>query len=496
MYLCYDEREESKVTEFVDKIDYNLDIIVHRRKITRIINHENLIRNEVESSDVVIVFITNNFHSCENFHKELEFAKNANKILLPVFLSNSKEMNFTSSNIIDLNDFIVTTIYEPLNSDLNEDALNRFKKFLFSALQIEERLHFRPVIDIDLISIKKMKNFESFKTSLIPNANILVIKQNDSIKILDFKISKIIGEIIIEISDYRYCWIDHLNQLFIIYNDHETLEKQGALFDQRGQLIRKINIESYISSVQYNRTNRKTYLTSVSYRQHKGLVYDENMNLESAKTVYNYPSIQISKHHIFALSYNSNEDIHIYDLAFNYLTSIQTTSTIISMHEDANREYLIYVETTSGFEILNTNTFSISNHVENPFQLLMIFNDKIIFKDSIENLFIYKINLRKAQNIIHSDFICENNSLRPHLHKNSYLLPCGHSACADCVYKNFNIYLRLYKCYVNSCKQEYRLTNELDKNLKLNEAIEKNNEKIFKTFIEYGNDFVNLKGMF
>jgi hypothetical protein len=88
----------------------------------------------------------------------------------------------------------------------------------------------------------------------------------------------------------------------------------------------------------------------------------------------------------------------------------------------------------------------------------------LIFKDPEGNYLIYKINLKTALNNLNdSKYICKINPLKPHLYQDPYLLPCGNSACLDCIDKHFNIYLNELVCNFESCQKSHRLTQELKK---------------------------------
>jgi hypothetical protein len=60
-----------------------------------------------------------------------------------------------------------------------------------------------------------------------------------------------------------------------------------------------------------------------------------------------------------------------------------------------------------------------------------------------------------------------------HLLSSPYLLPCGYSACLDCIYSHYNIYKRIFICPM--CKQEHELKlnqlTESDSNLLFNQDV-------------------------
>ena len=87
---------------------------------------------------------------------------------------------------------------------------------------------------------------------------------------------------------------------------------------------------------------------------------------------------------------------------------------------------------------------------------------------------------------IEEQFICKANSAYPHLYKNPCILPCGNSACLDCIYENYNILTNSYKCNLDTCKEKHQLIRHLKPNEKLNKIFEDNLADIFKHFKEYG----------
>ena len=51
---------------------------------------------------------------------------------------------------------------------------------------------------------------------------------------------------------------------------------------------------------------------------------------------------------------------------------------------------------------------------------------------------------------------CKINPFKQaHLLSSPYLLPCGYSACLDCIYSHYNIFKRIFICPM--CKQEHKL---------------------------------------
>ena len=71
---------------------------------------------------------------------------------------------------------------------------------------------------------------------------------------------------------------------------------------------------------------------------------------------------------------------------------------------------------------------------------------------------------------------------------NPCFLPCGNTACLDCIYENYNIYKKNLKC--NLCQQEHELPLKLIKN----EKIFKNLNELVHLLIQTGNKIMNKRG--
>jgi hypothetical protein len=91
--------------------------------------------------------------------------------------------------------------------------------------------------------------------------------------------------------------------------------------------------------------------------------------------------------------------------------------------------------------------------------LLMVFNGYLLFEATSLSgyrnyLQVYKLDFRKNQN--NSNYICKFTLFEnQHLYSNPYVLPCGASACLDCIYEHLDIENNL-TCYV--CSEKHSIS--------------------------------------
>jgi hypothetical protein len=138
----------------------------------------------------------------------------------------------------------------------------------------------------------------------------------------------------------------------------------------------------------------------------------------------------------------------------------------------------------SAVEIFDTNSFTCIGSINMPPYLLkMVHNEKMVFSDLKESLFLYKINYSK--NLIDNRYLCKMKKLNPHLYSNPYLLPCGNSICLDCIYDSFNVHCRKFCCNFESCKEEHILSNyELKEDIELKKTMLENTDNLMRSFID------------
>jgi len=94
--------------------------------------------------------------------------------------------------------------------------------------------------------------------------------------------------------------------------------------------------------------------------------------------------------------------LNIFDLSFNIELSMNLSIPIKNLITNQNDHNLIFIQTIENILLLNILNFNIIGRIENPFNLMSIFNDKILFNDGNEYLFYYKFDFlkRKKRKII------------------------------------------------------------------------------------------------
>ena len=459
---------------------------------------DNKLLKEIEKSNVVVIFLTDNCFSSQTFRKQLDFAKKERKLLIPVLMNNSK-INDSIMQVIDFKDILITEINDQMYSNNNDSQIfKQFRTLMFHSLQINKDVYF----DTQLTSIKKVqKNFESNEIEFISKNEILLRTYEKGLRILNISTGIAFGEIINDEIHYYCCWIDHLCQILILMNNEDLSLVNGEFYNKNGELVNKILFENCeILGVLYEKTNKKTYIiiNELGKTENTVQIFDENFKNISNRTISFLPLIQIiSGKNIFVSGFPceiENESVRtynfllIFDLSYNYLASIAMSSSIQQIFIDSKKQSnFIFINTQSRIEIFNTNTFSLVGFIETPplCMLKMIHNEKLYFSDSNEHLLIYKTNFKKLENFIDMKYMCKINPLRPHLYSNPYLLPCGNSVCLDCIYDNYNIYKRIFTCNFESCQGEHKLIQqELKENLKLKEMIHKELNGLVGSIIE------------
>jgi len=91
--------------------------------------------------------------------------------------------------------------------------------------------------------------------------------------------------------------------------------------------------------------------------------------------------------------------LNIFDLSFNIELSMNLSIPIKNSITYQNVHNLIFIQAIENILLLNILNFNIIGRIENPFNLMSIFNDKILFNDGNEYLFYYKFDFLKRNNI-------------------------------------------------------------------------------------------------
>ena len=498
--MSYSDDQELAVIEFIDKIAEPNKFL----KCDVNIENEEKISSEIEKSNLVILFITKDCKKSKLVEKEVAIAKKFYKLLIPVVLGDNC---MDIENLLDYdNNFLVIKIEKPLDS--NTEAFKRFQALLFRSLQIVKYNW----IDLQLILIKKLKqNFLLDDLKFISDEEVIIRSKSDILKVINIKTGEIVSEIHQNDSCaiYLFVWIAHLSQILVILFDYKTFELDVNFYDKSGENMETINlleiceISSDILFLNYEPISQNTYLAANQKTDSSNatiFIFDKYFNYVCKKELAYCLFVKaVTRKYIYVScrdyleSFEQSQiknEILVYDLYYNYVTTIQASSSIENLICDSKQADFIFIQTKTGVEILNSESLSIVGIIECPFQLKIVLNDKMIFTDLKEHIFVYKIDFLEKKKA-DSKFICRANPLKSHLYSNPYLLPCNNSACLECIYQIFNIAERKFKCNFELCKNEHTLQQELQKNVELMENIHENIELILKNLLKYGKKVIS-----
>ena len=487
MYLSYNENNKELVKDFIDQINESNNILKCRS-----------IR-PIKDSDVFVIF--NSGSLSKNIKNDYCFAKMENKTIFPIKIN----LNIQSNH-----DFISTEISEPINSVSNKEELIKFKKLFNRSLKNYNCLNNQ--IDIQLISTKSIGDIKLYdEFEIISSEEILVKcyhKQKYHLKLVDFKSGLILNEVCSSNENILFSWIQHLNQILIYFQINEEL----TLYNKNGNNALKLDEISpdqniFIKTIQYDKSVKKLFFTVIkNYREPFLYIYDENFTFSSFKIKRFSQSLNLKVVNklIFIWEYDERF-FHIYDLLFNFIKIIEIPFKIHQFTYDFSKKTnYVFIRTGNIIQVFNIQSFSFIGIIRVPilklcdFKIVVIYDEKIVFSKS-GSFFIFRISLNRnvhLKRLLASEFICELNPVRFHLYKYPYLLPCGNSACFDCILENYNLSSNTLKCNNEVCQEEHKFKNKLIKNLKISESIKENTHFLINKMINYGNSIIdNQKGI-
>ena len=377
--------------------------------------------------------------------------------------------------------------------------------------------------------IKQLIDIESKCEVLVINNDHFYVYNRDSFilqKAIDMNIGRNKDHSVNNIA--YFFWIDHLNQLLgVNYKEIYFFDKDFQVTETR----HRNNIFDNCNCLIYSKVNKKVYGASAKREEciYSIIKWDENLNQESNQRT-NIPccadfKIKIYQDYIYL--FDSRNYVHILDLNLTYVGIVgqgilqNPPSQLIT---DANNSNYIIIQSNKDCSLMNQNFFHVfcvhnfqyvGSFKRPGYEEECMFNNKLLvtFVDSDKSQKLYSIDdykkrsnkiLKFAYNVeyrffdnkpiinsnfqlnIEDKFICKANTAYPHLYKNPYILPCGNSACLDCIYENYNILTNSYKCNLDTCKEKHRLIRHLERNEKFNKILEDNLADIFKNFKEYG----------
>ena len=533
-YLSFSDTNEAEVIGIMNKID-ELKKLHSRVKYTKKLKISN-----IKISDVILFFVNNEYLNSARFKEEFKLTKILGKNHLFIIIGEVRENKFFDFNNLGVINLNVS----------REESLKRFQKFFLRFLLIE-KIYFNQNIESYDLRLAYTRNFKKYITEISSAENqqlcdgskndtclnrlqfirkyssdteyllssyefissdeiILVYCKEDQLnysesskllKIINILNGNVIGNIKVA-ENFFHAWIKHLEQVFIVYTNfyHET--PWASLYSKSGKLLRKFEFDftwkDLIFSVAYDHKGHNLYLNCHFLRSHYGLKilrFNENFKLDAVFKFKGYSSINIYNGSCYNYCLERNE-LNIYDLLFNIQTAIYLPSPIVKLTADHKDPITIFIQTTESVILLNPFNFSIFAYIENPFQLLSVHNDNILFYDSFENLFFYKINnFKNKQNNEDSKFMCSFSSQKCHFYKNPYKLPCGEYTCLDCICRSCNIQTNSVTCNSKSCQNSHKLPQKLlIRDFDFNKFIRERCDELMNKIILKGNQILKNTG--
>lgn len=474
------------------------EIIAEMSKLHKITIYEALVDENLKQiieSDVIIFFVTCFYAKTCRFKKEFEYAKATKKITVIVVMGILDE-KVTREIAVNYENFRVIEFSKINSQSIELDALTQLKMIILNSLQIEclqaiESKQINLRINSTLFSQKNMY----LKTKIVSNNTELFFKSEQDLKLFDMCTQKLICKIKTNCS--HFCIVEHLNQIFACETDAYT-EHVGVLYEKIGKIVRRIRLSSIskysiIFSINYSPISKHTYIVYLVNRYSNTSVLELNEKLNFAQNISVNGIIKVLNSHI----YSWNPGIFdVYDLSFNLRATIQIQAELIDVLDDPKQLNTVFLKTKfKEVVVFCLETYTVVSSFVHAFDLDMVFNKIMMFASNqrIGYLF-YTTNFKNKKIAINEEYLCKLNSLDFHLYTNAYLLPCGNSACLDCIYKKFNFYEGYVQCNFDSCKERHQLTNKFKKNSRLDELIKTSLPDILTTLIDNGNRYSDVKG--
>ena len=443
----------------------------------------------IEKCDAAIFFLTNKFFQSDKFKEE--WSKRDNKVIFIILLD-----DINSSKIDEyLNRYIVSLYSDSIELLGKEEVIRINRVFLSRLCNLKKfNLNQSYIIDSNDLITKKLQLRNHLEQILIQTEiigdNLVLLKtlnakRQNEIIIIDLKNADNINKIAdINVKKQEFCWISHLNKIFVYQKYISNLEKEEncSLFSETGNFIQSVfSIDNNIyevNSISYSESNLEVYLNVYQKLDSKRLILILNNYFFLIKTIENN---LINPN--FNFTYSSQIELfnNLYNI-FHYHSNIAFLQEIFYVDENKlDYFYNIY--------IFDKSSYSIVGLIETNHRLMMVFNDKMLLA-SKSGYIVQKILILKSS-LPDCDAFCKLNRFKSHhLLSNPYLLPCGYSACLDCISNHYNLLKNKFKCEI--CNQEYSLPHKLDPAKISNEAykmmIEQNKIIIcnFGIFFNYG----------
>ena len=450
--LAYSPNEVKKIEEFYKRIE-------KKENGFQLVDSEKYLVQENQKFKVY--FLNQEQIDSVNFKIDINLLRASNKLKIYVYLENvENNIAVDSSNSI--------SFVDPIESETNDEAFIILKRFLFN-LTNESLIDYTNDIQefltkrINMNSIKRIQKLSSDK--------IMLTYEDDSLSIFNINSCTIVNRLFAQNpKKLHYYWISHLDSIITL----EDLKVE--VLDINGSLIRQFKVSNleYKCSLRaaYSGLNKKTYIYTASLVV---LIYDLNLNFERKISLNIVNPIQIGylmclgeKVFAFIENFKNPDEIHVFDLNLNYFTIIENVMRLKNMKSlivyDPNEPNYFFLQMNKTIQIFGTKHLSVIGLVNKPYNLLAVNGNKMLFNHE-NSFYICKMNFIKKEKKFEEKLICKLDPFNTHLYKNPSQLPCGNTACMDCLWKNIFIENNKFICCFTNCQQMHSVNYKLPKDL-------------------------------
>jgi hypothetical protein len=298
----------------------------------------------------------------------------------------------------------------------------------------------------------------------------------------------------------QFCISDESNKcLYVLNKDYDFIDT--ILYNEN---YAGITVNSLIS-LKYSLINKKVYLLFIS--DSVVVIFDSNNGLKFEKKIklnFDAFKMDIINDRIYIIDCKINH-IYVFDLDMNIIANFGNRCLALSpdvfglFHVciSYNKNYIFILDTHEAMSrliVFKLNNFEYVGNIFFSGDFCKIMDNSALVDSKSGNLILCSFDTihvfdlyfgeeKVIPDLIDDRYICKLNQ---HLYQNPYLLPCGNSACMDCIYDNFNIFTNKFKCSFESCHHEHFLKNNMQKDSKICNLFDKNIGENIKIMIDYG----------
>jgi hypothetical protein len=453
-----------------------------------VINYDDIPRDtlstivDITKSNIVIFFINNIYRNTKRLLLEFHLAKKEQKPIIVILIGNENLRAYSKNKLIHHPVFL--RILEPFDSDLNE-LLKQTQLFLLRAFNIDKTYFSKKIPEIKLVEkLKTQKTSMNYKFEIISNNESIILSTKTGVVIRNLKTGSLIGEIN-NGTHFTFHWIEHLQKILLFYNNStqwaELYEKNGTFSELASFNDSTVDVKSFF----YNHNTKDTYIVT-SDRVGK---YGNNLKYQNCMNYYKNYNVKVSTRFVFEWL---NQKLNIYSIYFSFWTKIETLNPIYSIIIDKNQSLNFLIQTeNSEILVYDYKTFNLIGSIKSPFKSLMYLNENIIFSNLSGISIVTRIELEGKDS--RNKYKCYFNPNQPHIYCNPYLLPCGNSACLDCIQWSMNIFIQKFRCGCN--EKQHSFDTEMKKNSKLNETMKENTHEILNEMLITGVEIMHKTGI-